>query len=461
MLNGSVVSKGIGIGIAKVVSSQGSEVMSAEEFMSAISGMKPGAVLVASHLTPYMVGMLKEYSISGIVCETGGMASHSALAAKSMGIPAVYDVAGATEEIADGDTVIVDGSSGYVYERPDSDIVAGYTVKRKKYLADLEELKGYRNLKTVMADGTECSIVCNASDILSVMHVIDEGGEGIGLFRTENLLSGEGRIPDEEEQTRVYSRIVSAMKGKEVIVRTLDIGGDKNMPFLNLEKEDNPFLGYRGVRYSLGHRDIFTTQLRAILRASAGGKMSIMIPMVTCVEEMRNIKSLIHEIKTDLRDEGFEFDDDIKVGATIETPSAAIMADALARECDFFSIGTNDLIQYVMSADRGNSRVAYLQSVTQPSILRLIKHTIDSAKAAGIEVSVCGEAASDPEVIPILAGFGCRKFSVNPLSVSEVRRTLSEWTVADAEGLAYDILKIPVDQEIRDHIHKIYKDRKS
>ncbi len=461
MLNGSVVSKGIGIGIAKVISSQGNEVMSNEEYIAAISDMKPGAVLVASRLTPYMVGLLKDYSIAGLVCENGGMASHSALVAKSMGIPAVYDVVRATEEIADGDTVIVDGSNGYVYERPDPQIVASYSAKRKKNLADLEELKGYRNLKTVMADGTEASVLCNASDILSVMHAIDEGGEGIGLFRTENLLSGEGRIPDEDEQTRVYSRIVSAMKGKEVTVRTLDIGGDKSIPFLDLEKEDNPFLGYRGVRYSLGHRDIFTTQLRAILRASAGGNLSIMIPMITCIEEMRNIKSLIHEIKSDLRDEGFDFNDDIKVGATIETPSAAIMADKLAGECDFFSIGTNDLVQYVMSADRGNSRVAYLQSVTQPSILRLLKHIFDSAKSAGIEVSVCGEAASDPEVIPILVGFGCRKFSVNPLSVSEVRRTLSEWSEEDARKLSSDILKIPVDQEIRDHIHKVYKERKS
>ena len=183
--------------------------------------------------------------------------------------------------------------------------------------------------------------------------------------------------------------------------------------------------------------------------------------MITCVEEMRNIKSLINEIKTDLRDEGFEFNDDIKVGATIETPSAAILSDMLARECDFFSIGTNDLVQYVMSADRGNSRVAYLQSVTQPSVLRMIKMTIEAAKSAGIDVAVCGEAASDPDVVPILAGFGCRKFSVNPRSVSEVRRTLSGWTVSDAEKLATDILNIPVDQEIKDHIHRIYKDRMS
>ena len=460
MLNGSEVSKGIGIGIAKVISSSG-DVMSNDEFLSEISGMKPGAVLVASHLSPYMVGTLKDYSIAGLVCETGGMSSHSALAAKSMGIPAVYDVTGATNEIKDGDTVIVDGIGGYVYERPTPDVVASYTAKRKKYLADVEQLKSYRYLKTAMADGTEAVIMCNTSDILSVMHAIDEGGEGIGLFRTENLLSGEGALPDEDEQTRVYSRVATAMKGNEVVIRTLDIGGDKSIPFLDLEKEENPFLGYRGVRYSLGHKDIFTMQLRAILRASASGNISIMIPMITCVEEMRNIKSLINEIKTDLRDEGFEFNDDIKVGATIETPSAAILSDMLARECDFFSIGTNDLVQYVMSADRGNSRVAYLQSVTQPSVLRMIKMTIEAAKSAGIDVAVCGEAASDPDVVPILAGFGCRKFSVNPRSVSEVRRTLSGWTVSDAEKLANDILNIPVDQEIKDHIHRIYKDRMS
>ena len=456
MINGSGISKGIGIGIAKVIGSQ-----SGEEFASALSGVKPGAVLVSSHLTPYMVGMLKDHSIAGLVCETGGLSSHSALVAKSMGIPAVYDAAGATDAVKDGDTVIVDGISGYIYERPDSDVVASYMDKRKKYLADLDELKRYRDMKTVMADGTEATVMCNTSDILSVMHALDEGGEGIGLFRTEILMSGEGRVPDEEEQTRVYSRIATAMRGKEVVIRTLDIGGDKNIPFLELEKEENPFLGYRGVRYSLGHKDIFATQLRAILRASAHGNISIMIPMITCVEEMRSIKSLINEIKTDLRDEGYEFNDDIKVGATMETPSAAIIADMLARECDFFSIGTNDLVQYVMSADRGNSRVAYLQSVTQPSILRMIKQTIEAAKAAGIEVSMCGEAASDPVVIPIFAGFGCRKFSVNPLSVTEVRRTLSEWSVEDAEKLASDVLKIPIDQEVRDYIRKIYKDRKS
>ena len=455
MLTGSETSKGIGIGVARVLGlTEITEMVSAGSVDSFFSTLRSGTVLVANHLTPYMVARLKDCGVAGFVCETGGMTSHSALVARSIGLPAVFGVAGATIAITDGDTVIVDGINGYVYERPASDLVEEFASRKEKYLESRKELERFCSMKTLMADSESAEVFCNVNDIVDVMHSLDSGGEGIGLYRTENFFAELGHAPSEDEQVRAYSRIAQAMDGREVVIRTLDIGGDKSLPYIDMEIESNPFLGYRAVRYSLGNRKFFATQLRAILRASAVGKLSVMIPMITCVDEMREVKALIYELKSDLRDEGYEYDDNIKVGAMIETPSAAIISDMLSLECDFFSIGTNDLVQYTMSADRGNRNVAYLQSVTQPAVLRLIKTTIENAKNAGIPVSVCGEAAADSSLVPILAGMGCRRFSVNPGSVPEVRRTLSLWSASDAEKYVSDILKIPSDNEIKEYMRK-------
>ncbi len=455
MLTGSETSKGIGIGVARVLGlTEISEMVSAGSVDAFFSSLKPGTVLVANHLTPYMVAKLKACGVAGFVCETGGMTSHSALVARSIGLPAVYGVPGAAKAIQNGDTVIVDGLSGYVYERPDPELALEFASRKEKYIESRKELEKFCSMKTKMADSENAEVFCNVNDIVDVMHSLDNGGEGIGLYRTENLYAEAGHAPGEEEQVRAYSRIAQAMDGREVVIRTLDIGGDKSLPYLDMELESNPFLGYRAVRYSLGNRRFFATQLRAILRASALGNISIMIPMITCVDEMREVKALVYELKSDLRDEGYDYDDNIKVGCMIETPSAAIISDMLALESDFFSVGTNDLVQYTMSADRGNRNVAYLQSVTQPAVLRLIKQTIDNAKNAGVPVSVCGEAAADPALIPILAGMGCRRFSVNPGAVPEVRRTLSLWSVSDAEKYVSDILKMPSDNEIKEFMRR-------
>ena len=460
MLNGTEVSKGIGIGPAKVLASaKGGEILTDKNFAESINGIKPGSVLVVAHMTTYMVALLKDMSIAAIVSEAGGMTSHSALVAKSMGIPAVYGVSDVMRTISDGDMVIVDGIGGYVYCNPDKELIDEFTARRKSFLKDRDELEKYRSMKTVMADGHTPEIFCNVNDVFGTMKAIDNGGEGIGLFRTENLFFEKEKMPDEEEQTRAYSRIIRAMDGREVVIRTLDIGGDKVLPYLEQKVEANPFLGYRAIRYSLGNRELFIPQLRAILRASAEGKVLIMIPMITCVEEMRSVRSLIYEVKSDLRDEGYDFDDDIRIGAMIETPSAAICSDLLATECDFFSIGSNDLVQYTMCADRCNSEVAYLQSVTQPSVLRLIKKTIDSAKNAQIPVSICGEAGADPALIPMLVGLGCDRFSVNPLSVPEVRRTLSRWTVEEAREAAEEIMNMTVDFEVREYIKNMSREK--
>lgn len=456
MISGYEVSKGIGIGVAVIVPAgeYSGQNEADNAFSSFVSRISPGAVIVAENFTPVMAASLRDKNVAAIVCETGGMTSHSALVAKSFGIPAVYGATGATHIIKDGDTVIVDGLHGNVYERPDTSLIEEFSSRRKEFIKDRADLERYRGMKTVLADGGGAEVLCNVSDIIGVMSAIENGAEGIGLLRTENLFTGNKNAPTEEEQTRSYMRVARAMDGHGVVIRTLDIGGDKMLPFMKSEQETNPFLGFRAIRYSLANRDFFIPQLRAILKASAAGNVSIMIPMVTCIEEIRNVKALIHEVKSDLRDEGAEFNDDIRIGAMIETPAAAVISDLLAEECDFFSIGTNDLVQYTMCADRSNSKLTYLQAVTHPSVLRLIARTIENANAAGIPVSICGEAASEPFMIPVLAGFGCRRFSVDPLSVPEVRRTLSTWTTEKAKALADEILKIPSDGEIREYLRK-------
>ncbi|MBO7530460.1 MAG: phosphoenolpyruvate--protein phosphotransferase, partial [Lachnospiraceae bacterium] len=300
MLIGSETSKGIGIGVARILDADelaGSvSTGSVDDFFA--KHLKPGTVLVSNHLTPYMVAKLADCGVSGFVCETGGMTSHSALVARSIGLPAVYGVPGATDAIKDGDTVIVDGVNGFVYERPEASLIEEFAGRKEQYLRSRKELEKFCSMKTLMADSESAEVFCNVNDIADVMHSLDSGGEGIGLYRTENLFSEFGRAPGEEEQVRAYSRIAQAMDGREVVIRTLDIGGDKGLPYIDMEVESNPFLGYRAVRYSLGNREFFSTQLRAILRASTSGKLSIMIPMITCVDEMREVKALIYELKS-------------------------------------------------------------------------------------------------------------------------------------------------------------------
>ena len=463
MINGYEASKGIGIGIAVIL--QSSDVSGSDSMpgitSDILSGVKPGSVIVARVLTPAAISMLRDIKPAAIVCETGGLTSHSALVAKSFGIPAVYGAIGATDIIHEGDTVIVDGIRGFVYERPDNSLVEEFTARKREFIKERTDLERFRKMKTKMADGSSAEILCNVGDVVGVMNAIDNGAEGIGLYRTENYFSGMKNAPTEDEQTANYSRVARAMEGFEVVIRTLDIGGDKRLPFMPQEHEENPFLGFRAIRYSLGNKPFFSTQLRAILRSAAYGNVSVLIPMVTCVEEIRELRALIQELCSDMRDEGAVFNDDMKIGVMVETPAAAEISDLLAGECDFFSIGTNDLVQYTMCADRGDGRLSYLQSVTQPPVLRLIERTIKNGLSAGISVSVCGEAASDPEIIPVLAGFGCRRFSVDPLSVPEVRRTLSEWTLKEAEELAMEIMKMPSDHEIRQRLKSALKHGKA
>lgn len=413
-----------------------------------ISKVAPGTVLVAHDLTPSMTSQIVKDNVVGIITEVGGKTSHSAILARALEIPAVLSVPNITELVHDKDTAIVDGTEGDVYINPDGDVISKYVIKREEFVKAQAELKNFLGKKTVTADGTEVELFCNIGTPKDAKKAVECDGEGIGLFRSEFLFMDRPHLPTEDEQFEAYKEAVETMKGKTVIIRTLDIGGDKDIPYLGLEKEENPFLGYRAVRYCLSNSDTYKMQLRGILRASAFGKVKIMIPLVTCVEEVRAVKELVEECKNELKAEGVAFDENIEVGCMVETAAASLIADMLAKEADFFSIGTNDLTQYTMSVDRGNANVAYLYSAFQPAVLRSIKNIIEAGNKAGITVGMCGEAAADPLMIPLLISFGLNEYSVNPVLVLTARSIISKWSKEEADALAAKVLSLTTEKEI-------------
>ena len=413
-----------------------------------IRTVPPGTILVAKDLTPSMTSQIRKENVLGIITEVGGKTSHSAILARALEIPAVLSVPRITEVVKNKDTAIVDGSLGTVYINPEGDILSRYRIQREEYLKKQTELKDFFAKETKTADGLEPQLFCNIGSPKDAKKVIECDGEGVGLFRSEFLFMDNTRMPTEEEQFNAYKEATEIMGKKALIIRTLDIGGDKDIPYLHMKKEENPFLGYRAVRYCLGNKEVFRTQLRAIIRASAFGKVKIMLPLVSCVEELRAAKELISEIKVDLEQNGTSYDRNIEVGCMIETPSASLIADFLAKESDFFSIGTNDLTQYTMTVDRGNADVSYLYSTFHPSVLRSVKHIIDSGKAAGIPVGMCGEAASDPLFIPLLLSFGLSEFSVNPVLVLATRCVISKWTKTEADALSEKVMSLSTEAEI-------------
>ena len=413
-----------------------------------ISKVPQGTVLVAHDLTPSMTSQIVKENVVGIITEVGGKTSHSAILARALEIPAVLSVPGITEKVKDKDTAVVDGTEGVVYINPDGEIVSKYVIKREEFIRAQAELESFRGKETLTADGIKVELFCNIGTPKDAKKAIECDGEGIGLFRSEFLFMDKSHLPSEEEQFEAYKEAIEIMNGKTVIIRTLDIGGDKEIPYLGLEKEDNPFLGYRAVRYCLANPEIYKTQLRGILRASAFGKAKIMVPLVTCVDEIRAVKELVEECKKELSSENIAFDEKIEVGCMIETAAASLIADMLAKEADFFSIGTNDLTQYTMSVDRGNAKVAYLYSAFQPAVLRSIKNIIEAGRAAGIPVGMCGEAAADPLMIPLLISFGLDEYSVNSVLVLTARSIISKWSKADADALAKEVLALSTEAEV-------------
>lgn len=413
-----------------------------------ISEVPAGTILVAEDLTPSMTAGIVKENVAGIITAVGGKTSHSAILARALEIPAVLSVDGIVDMVSDGMTAVVDGCDGICILDPSQEEVDEYQAKREKYLNDKALLEVYRGKDTVTADGVKVHLYGNIGNPEDAKQVAACDGEGVGLFRTEFLFMGASDLPSEEEQFQAYKAAAETMEGREVIIRTLDVGGDKDIPYLGLEKEDNPFLGFRAVRYCLQNKDSYRVQLRALLRASAFGDIKIMVPLVTCVDEIRRVKALVKELMAELDAENIAYNKDIQVGAMIETPAASLIADLLAKEADFFSIGTNDLTQYTMAVDRGNAKVAYLYSSYNPAVLRSMKNIIEAANAAGIMVGMCGEAAADPLLIPLLISFGLGEFSVSATSVLATRGTIAKWSKAEADELAAKALSLATETEV-------------
>ena len=406
-----------------------------------LSALPPGSVLVARDLTPSMTVGLDRKNIAAIVTETGGKTSHSAILSRALGIPAVLSVPGALDLINNGDEIIVDGCEGVVIISPDESNKRAYLERRQEYLAHKDSLNVYKNRATVDADGKRYHLYANIGSVTEAEAASVSGAEGIGLFRTECLFMDSTTAPDEEKQLNAYSSVSRIMSGREVIIRTLDVGGDKDIEYLSMEREDNPFLGNRAIRYCLSHPEIFKIQLRALLRAGAREQnIRIMLPMVTCVDEIRATRELLAQCKQELSKEGKPYDENIALGIMVETPAAALTADLLADESDFFSIGTNDLTQYIMAVDRGNIQVEKLYSPLQPAVLRAIRSVIQAAKRAGIPVGMCGEAAAEPLLIPLLMAWGLDEFSVSSISVTATRANISRWGNEAACGLEQKVM---------------------
>ena len=413
-----------------------------------ISEVPAGTILVAEDLTPSMTAGIVKENVAGIITAVGGKTSHSAILARALEIPAVLSVDGIVDKVSDGMTAVVDVCYGICILDPSQEEIDEYQAKREKYLSDKALLEVYRGKDTVTADGVKVHLYGNIGNPEDAKQVAACDGEGVGLFRTEFLFMGASELPSEEEQFQAYKAAAENMEGREVIIRTLDVGGDKDIPYLGLEKEDNPFLGFRAVRYCLQNKDSYRVQLRALLRASAFGDIKIMVPLVTCVDEIRSVKALVKELMAELDAENIAYNKDIQVGAMIETPAASLIADLLAKEADFFSIGTNDLTQYTMAVDRGNAKVAYLYSSYNPAVLRSMKNIIEAANAVGSMVGMCGEAAADPLLIPLLISFGLGEFSVSATSVLATRGTIAKWSKAEADELAAKALSLATETEV-------------
>ena len=413
-----------------------------------LSDLPKDTVLVAKELTPSMTACINRKNVVGFITEVGSKTSHAAILARAMEIPAVLSVDNATENFKENQLVIVDGIRGEVLTDPKQETVAAYIRLRMDFEKERAALAKFVGLETRTKDGEKVQLFANIGTPEDASQVITFDGEGVGLFRTEFLFMDRSTMPDENEQFEAYKKALLIMKNKTVIIRTLDIGGDKEIPYLGLKKEENPFLGFRAVRYCLKNSAMYKTQLRALLRASAYGDLQIMIPLVTGVDEVRQVKTLIREIQAELDEKVIAYNKDLKVGVMIETPSAAILADVIAKEVDFFSIGTNDLAGYMMAVDRGNSDVAYLYSAFSPAVLRMIRHIISEGKKAGIPVGMCGEGAADPLLIPLLISFGLDEYSVNPTSLLATRREISRWSKKEADKIAENVMALETEKQI-------------
>ena len=414
-----------------------------------LSDIDEEVILAAEDLTPSDTVQLNKKFIQAFLTRIGGKTSHTAILARNFEIPAIVGVGEEFDKIENGDTLIIDGNTGVCILNPDQEIINEYQNKIKKEIEETELLNEFKKKSAITKDGYRIEIAANIGNPNEVNNALEKGAEGIGLYRTEFLFMNNSRMPTEEEQYEAYRTVVEAMKDKPVIIRTLDIGGDKELAYLPFSKELNPFLGYRAIRLTLDNEEIFITQLRAILRASACGKLKIMFPMVSNLDEWRSAKAITEKAKQQLKNDGIPYDEKIELGIMVEIPSAALLAEQFAQEVDFFSIGTNDLVQYTLAVDRMNEKVAYLYDYFHPAVLQLIKKTIDASHKAGKWTGMCGGMAGDPLAAPLLLGLGLDEWSMDAGSLSRVKQVITKLNYNSCKDLSIELIQLGTAEEIK------------
>ena len=413
-----------------------------------LDSLEPNTVIVTEELTTSDTSIIDLKNVTGIISEIGGPNSHVSIIARNKQIPMVIRVEELAKKIKNNDIIILNGNTGEIYINPSIEEMEKFKIQQKIEQEEKAKLEEYINKPAITKDNYHVEISCNIGKPVDLEDVLHSGADGIGLFRTEFLFMDSKQMPSEEEQFESYKKIADTMKDKLSIIRTLDAGGDKDIPYLNLEKEDNPFLGYRAIRLCLENQEMFKCQLRAILRASRHGNLAIMFPMISTIEELRRAKELVEECKKELDAQNIPYNENIKVGMMIEIPAAALMADEFAKECDFFSIGTNDLIQYTLAAERGNTKIANLYTKNHPAVIKLIKYTIDAAHKNGIFCGMCGEAASNIHYVPLLIGLGLDEFSMNSSAVLKTKKVITELEKKKCEDLVEKVLNSNSDKEV-------------
>ncbi|HHR5846058.1 phosphoenolpyruvate-protein phosphotransferase PtsI [Providencia alcalifaciens] len=413
-----------------------------------LSAITEEVILVAPDLTPSETAQLNLDKVLGFITDLGGRTSHTSIMARSLEIPAIVGTTDATSKVKSGDFIVLDGVNNTIYLNPSESEIDKLKAFRNEYLQEKEELAKLKDLPAITLDGHQVEVCANIGTVRDVAGAERNGAEGVGLYRTEFLFMDRDALPTEEEQFQAYKAVAEAMGSQAVIVRTMDIGGDKDLPYMNLPKEENPFLGWRAIRICLDRKEILHSQLRAILRASKFGKLRIMFPMVISVEEVRELKAELEMLKGQLREEGKAFDEAIEVGIMVETPAAAIIAHHLAKEVDFFSIGTNDLTQYTLAVDRGNELISHLYNPMSPAVLNLIKQVIDASHAEGKWTGMCGELAGDERATLLLLGMGLDEFSMSAISIPRIKKLIRNANYADTQALAEQALAQPTAEEL-------------
>ena len=414
-----------------------------------LSKLQPETIIVAKELNPSDTAQINLDNVLAFVTEIGGKTAHSSIMARSLELPAVVGVGAILDTLQAEQTIIVDAIKGEVIVDPNEETLKLYSEKREKVLREKEELKVLREKEAISKDGYKVDVWGNIGSPKDVKGIISNGGFGVGLYRTEFLFMDKDSFPTEDEQFEAYKIVAEELAGYPVTIRTMDIRGDKSLPYMELPKEENPFLGWRAIRVCLDRQEILRTQFKALLRASKYGKIKIMLPMIIDIEEVRKAKKILEECKAELREKGIEFDENIMLGIMVETPAVAFRAKYFSRECDFFSIGTNDLTQYTLAVDRGNEQIANLYDTYNPAVLQAIKMLIDGAHAGGINISMCGEFAGDENAVPLLFGMGLDSFSMSGISIPKVKKIMMKLTKTDCEKLVEDALELSTAEEIK------------